>query len=152
MLCFELDFWDYVTSATLALGGAGFVVTLLWFAGLPGGIALASKHPEAEAVNLMGWAGIFPTVYPWVQAFIWAVKPTDIIDIRRWPREEARAVDAEIARLRGEPAQARSNGPAVWRWVVTPARHRPSSQKRLPRRGCDDHRRALEVSRPAPIL
>ncbi len=109
MLGFELDFWDYVTFATLALAGAGFTVTLLWFAGLPGRIALARNHPEAEAVNLMGWAGLFPTVYPWVQAFIWAFKPTDIIDIRRMPREEARAIDEDLARLRGEPAPAQAS-------------------------------------------
>lgn len=113
MLGFELDFWDYVTFASLALAGAGFTVTMLWFAGLPGRIALARKHPEAEAVSLMGWAGLFPTVYPWVQAFIWAFKPTDIIDIRRMPREEARAIDEEIARLRGEPAPVRETRAAA---------------------------------------
>lgn len=115
MLGFELDFWDYVTFAALALAGAGFTVTMLWFAGLPGRIALARKHPEAEAVNLMGWAGIFPTVYPWVQAFIWAFKPTDVIDIRRMPREEALAIEEELARLRGEPAPARRTAPAAER-------------------------------------
>ena len=102
MLGFELDFWDYVTFATLALSGAGFMVTLLWFAGLPGRIALARNHPDAEAVKLMGWAGIFPTVLPWVQAFIWAFKPTDIIDIRRFPSAEQRAIDEDIARLGGK--------------------------------------------------
>ena len=106
MLGFELDFWDYVTFATLALAGAGFMVTLLWFAGLPGRIALARKHPDAEAVSLMGWAGIFPTVYPWVQAFIWAFKPTDIVDIRRFPRDEQRAIDEDIARLSGKAPPA----------------------------------------------
>jgi hypothetical protein len=44
-----------------------------------------------------------PTVYPWVQAFIWAFKPTDKVDIRRFPRAEAIANAAEIARLKGEP-------------------------------------------------
>lgn len=113
MLGFELDFWDYVTFATLALAGAGFTVTMLWFAGLPGRIALARKHPEAEAVNLMGWAGIFPTIYPWVQAFIWAFKPTDVIDIRRWPAEERRAIEEEHARLRGQPAPVQASVPTT---------------------------------------
>ena len=44
----------------------------------------------------MGWAGLLPTVLPWIQAFIWAFKPTDIVDIAI-PKEEARAVDEEIA-------------------------------------------------------
>ena len=78
------------------------VVAYVWLAGLPGRIAIARKHPEAEAVKLLGWAGLLPTVYPWVQAFIWAFKPTEIIDIRRFPREEAKAIDEDIARLKDE--------------------------------------------------
>ena len=102
MLGFELGFWDYVTFAALTAAGASFVVILLWFAGLPGRIALARKHSDAEAVNLMGWAGIFPTVLPWVQAFIWAFKQTNIVDIRRFPQEEARAIEENINRLSGK--------------------------------------------------
>ena len=98
---FELDIWDYLTFATLFLTGVAGVTFWVWLAGLPGRIAIARKHPEAEAVNLLGWAGLLPTIYPWVQAFIWAFKPTDIVDIRRFPREEARAIDQEIDRLEG---------------------------------------------------
>ena len=113
MLGFELDFWDYATFATAAVAGAAVLTMFVWLAGLPGRIALARNHPEAEAVKLMGWAGLLPTIYPWVQAFIWAFKPTDIVDIRRFPREEARAIEEDIARLGGnnktpsaKPAQA----------------------------------------------
>lgn len=108
MLGFELDFWDYVTFASLALAGVAAVLLLLFVGGLPGRIAIARKHPDAEAVNVMGWAG-FLAVVPWINAFIWAFKPTDIVDIRRFPREEARAIDEENARLRGEmPGSART--------------------------------------------
>jgi hypothetical protein len=103
VLGFEIGFWDYLTFLTLALAGVAFVAFWVWLAGLPGRIAIARKHPEAEAVKLLGWAGLLPTIYPWVQAFIWAYKPTDIVDIRRYPRAEARAIEEEIARLRGEP-------------------------------------------------
>ena len=72
MLGFELDFWDYVTFATAGLAGFAGVMTYIWIAGLPGRIALARKHPEAEAVKIMGWAGLLPTILPWIQAFIWA--------------------------------------------------------------------------------
>jgi hypothetical protein len=105
MLGFELDIWDYLTFLTLFLTGAAVVSVWVWLAGLPGRIAIARKHPEAEAVNLLGWAGLLPTIIPWVQAFIWAFKPTDIIDIRRFPREEARAIDEDIAHLRGAPSK-----------------------------------------------
>jgi hypothetical protein len=106
MLGFELDFWDYATFAVAFIAGGAGVLTYIWIAGLPGRIALARKHPEAEAVKLMGWAGLLPTVLPWVQALIWAFKPTDIVDIRRFPREEARVVDEELARLKGGPRGA----------------------------------------------
>ena len=102
MLGFELDFWDYATFITFALAGACGILTYIWIAGLPGRIAIKRKHPDAEAVQLMGWAGLLPTVLPWVQAFIWAFKPTEIVDIRRFPKEEARAVDEDIARLKGD--------------------------------------------------
>jgi uncharacterized protein DUF3302 len=113
MLGFELDFWDYATFATAFLAGGSGILIYIWIAGLPGRIALARKHPEAEAVKLMGWAGLLPTVLPWIQALIWAFKPTDIIDIRRFPKEEAKAIDEEIGRLRGEPSAATEHGRAM---------------------------------------
>ena len=102
---FELNLWDYLTFLTLFLSVVAVVALWVWLAGLPGRIAIARKHPEAEAVKLLGWAGLLPTIYPWVQAFIWAYKPTDKVDIRRFPREEARAIEEDMARLRGAPSK-----------------------------------------------
>ena len=99
---FELDLWVYATFVTGALMGVSFICFFVWIAGLPGRIAIARKHPEAEAVKLLGWAGILPTIYPWVQALIWAFKPTDVVDIRRYPREEMEYIDVETARLSGK--------------------------------------------------
>jgi hypothetical protein len=69
--------------------------------GPPGRIALAHNHPQADAVNALGWLG-FQGVLPWVYALIWALKPTNVIDIRYMPEEERRATDAMIARLAGK--------------------------------------------------
>ena len=107
LLGFELDLWDYLTFLALMLCIVALIVTWLFLAGLPGRIALARKHPEAEAVKYLGYAGLLPTVYPWMQALIWAFKPTDIVDIRRFPREEAVETDKELARLRGLPSTMR---------------------------------------------
>jgi hypothetical protein len=104
MLGFDIDLWDYLTFLTLALLAVALGILWLFLAGLPGRIAIARKHPEAEAVKYLGYAGLLPTVYPWMQALIWAFKPTDIVDIRRFPREEAIETDKEIARLRGLPS------------------------------------------------
>jgi len=105
MLGFHLDIWDYLTFLTLFILLIAGVVFAVWLAGLPGRIAIARKHPDAEAVSMMGWAGFLAAV-PWIQAFIWAFKPTNIIDIRRFPPEERQAIDEMIARLRGGPAPA----------------------------------------------
>jgi len=107
MLGFKLDGWDYLTFLAIGVVVAAMVVGAVWLAGLPGRIAIARNHPDAEAVKVMGWAGFLPVV-PWIQAFIWAFKPTDIVDIRRFPPEERQEVDRTIGRLRGTPAAAPS--------------------------------------------
>ena len=103
MFGFQLDFWDYATFVAILLALVAATAVLLWLAGLPGRIAIARKHPDAEAVKLLGWAGFLPVV-PWIQAFVWAFKPTDVVDIRRFPAEESKAIDEDIARLSGQPA------------------------------------------------
>jgi len=101
LLGFEPDVWDYVAlGSILALVIAG-LTALVFVLGLPGRIAIARKHPEAEAVNLMGWAG-FMTVVPWIKALGWAFKPTDVIDIRYFPQQEQRDIEEQIARLKGK--------------------------------------------------
>jgi hypothetical protein len=96
----HLDFWDYLTFLTFFLMGIAGLIVVFFLLGLPGRIAIARKHPDAEAVNLMGWFG-FLAVVPWLQAFMWAFKPTDTIDVRRFPAEEARAIQEEIDSLTG---------------------------------------------------
>jgi hypothetical protein len=110
LLGFKLDFWDYATFVVLFLLVLSALVFLVWLAGLPGRIAIQRKHPDAEAVMLMGYAGFLPLV-PWIQAFIWAFKPTDIVDIRRFPDQEAKGIDEEIARLSGKPAPSATKPP-----------------------------------------
>ena len=61
----------------------------------------------------MGWVG-FVAVVPWIQALIWAFKPTTVIDIRYFPKEEQRETEAMIARLAGKagpPADASAPEP-----------------------------------------
>jgi Protein of unknown function (DUF3302) len=101
MLDYTIDFWDYLTFAVLLLAIVVAMAAFVWIAGLPGRIAIQRKHPDAEAVKLMGYAGFLP-VMPWIQAFIWAFKPTDVVDIRRFPRDEAKAIEEENYRLSGK--------------------------------------------------
>lgn len=105
----QLDIWDYLTFLSMFLVAVGFVVALVLIMGLPGKIAYARKHPDADAVNVMGWAG-FLAVVPWIQAFIWAFKPTDIVDIRRTPKEEKEAIEEIMARHAGKAVPEKPGG------------------------------------------
>jgi uncharacterized protein DUF3302 len=105
LLGFSIDFWDYLTFLSLFFivsMGLGFVVFML---GLPGRIAIARNHPEAEAVYLMGWVG-FLAVVPWVQALAWAFRPTAVIDVRYLPQERRLETDAMIAKMTGKELPA----------------------------------------------
>jgi hypothetical protein len=101
LLGFHVGFWDYVTFLAIFVIVVAFLCAAVLILGLPGRIAIARKHPEADAVYLMGWIG-FLAVVPWIQALIWAFKPTTVIDVRYLPKEEQRETDAMIARLAGK--------------------------------------------------
>ena len=65
----------------------------------PGGLAVNIEvQPSRGALGQRG----FLAAVPWIQAFIWAFKPTTIVDIRRYPKAEAEATAEEISRLRGQ--------------------------------------------------
>jgi hypothetical protein len=102
LLGFELDIWDYATFVAVVILVAAAVVAVVFMLGLPGRIAVARHHPEAEAVSMMGWLG-FVAVVPWVQAFIWAFKPTNVVDIRYLPKDVQRDTNEQIAKLTGKP-------------------------------------------------
>jgi Protein of unknown function (DUF3302) len=82
LLGFHISFWDYVTFLAIFVIVVAGLCAAVFILGLPGRIAIARKHPEADAIYLMGWIG-FLAVVPWIQALIWAFKPTTVIDIRR---------------------------------------------------------------------
>ena len=102
MLGFGLDIWDFLTFAVIVALVGAFLAVAVFVLGLPGRIAIARRHPDAEAVNLMGWLG-FLAVVPWIQAFGWAFKPTQAVDIRYFPKQEQEHIAEEIARLKGHP-------------------------------------------------
>ncbi len=102
MLGFSLDIWDYLTFLVMFALIAAFLAIAVLVLGLPGRIAIARKHPDADAINTMGWLG-FLAVVPWMQAFMWAFKPTDVVDIRYFPKQEQQNIGEEIARLTDKP-------------------------------------------------
>jgi hypothetical protein len=103
MLGFKLDVWDYLTFAVVVALIGAFLAVAVFVLGLPGRIAIARKHPDADAINMMGYLG-FLAVVPWMQAFMWAFKPTDVVDIRYFPRQEQQSIDEMLARIKGKTA------------------------------------------------
>jgi hypothetical protein len=84
LLGFPITLWDFITFASLMILVFFTIFLLLFIAALPGRIAESRNHPDAEAVKIMGYAG-FLAVVPWINAFIWAFKPTEVVDVRRMP-------------------------------------------------------------------
>ena len=111
LLGFQISGWDYLTFLACFIIGAVFFCVVIFILGLPGRIAIARNHPEADAINVMGWAG-FLAVVPWFQAFLWAFKPTTVVDIRYLPEDERRETEAMIKRLKGEPPTPKTGPPA----------------------------------------
>jgi uncharacterized protein DUF3302 len=102
MLGFKLDLWDYLTFAVIVALIAAFLAAAVFVLGLPGRIAIARKHPDAEAINIMGWLG-FMAVVPWMQAFMWAFKPTQVVDIRYFPKQEQQNISEMLAQMKSTP-------------------------------------------------
>jgi hypothetical protein len=55
LLGFHVGFWDYVTFLAIFIIVICFLTAAVFVLGLPGRVAIACKHPEADDVNLMGW-------------------------------------------------------------------------------------------------
>jgi Protein of unknown function (DUF3302) len=112
LLGFHVGFWDYITFLAVLVILVALRAAVIIILGLPGRIAIAHNHPQADAVSAMGWLGFLGAV-PWVYALIWAFKPTNVIDIRYLPEEERRATDALIAGMAGKkPSPPSSPGEA----------------------------------------
>jgi hypothetical protein len=109
MLGFDLDVWDYLTFLVILALVAAFLTVAVLVLGLPGRIAIARKHPDADAINIMGWLG-FLAVIPWMQAFMWAFKPTNVVDIRYFPKQERENIQEELARLTGRTGAGKQPG------------------------------------------
>jgi len=52
------------------------VLIVIWIfvklAALPGQTATERGHPQAEAINVLGWVGLLLGVAPWLVALVWA--------------------------------------------------------------------------------
>jgi hypothetical protein len=69
------------------------VLLLIWIfvklAALPGETAAERGHPQAEAINVLGWVGLFLGIAPWLVALVWAYTKT--------PAMQKESSDAQIS-------------------------------------------------------
>ena len=95
-----LDAFAFVVFAVLIFVGVIIVVSL---GKLPGQLATKWGHPQASAINAMGWIGIATGGLLWPIAFIWAftnpfgAKAATVKDDQQ-PRS---AVEPDAAAMRG---------------------------------------------------
>jgi hypothetical protein len=57
---------------TLVIIGVAGVLAFILVASIPGQKAKNREHPQAEAINILGWTGLFLGGAPWLIALIWA--------------------------------------------------------------------------------
>ena len=55
----------------VALGFLGLMI-FLWLGSLPGKTAAQRNHPQAEAINVLGWVGLAFGGVGWIVALTWA--------------------------------------------------------------------------------
>jgi hypothetical protein len=66
------DIFDCFAFVVFAVLLATFVVVFIFLGSLPGKIARQRGHPQAAAINVAGWLGMFTFFIFWPLALLWA--------------------------------------------------------------------------------
>jgi hypothetical protein len=69
-------FLHWLTLIVLCIMPVAAAYVIYRLGSLPGAIARARNHPQADAINICGWMGII-TVVLWPLALVWAYIATD---------------------------------------------------------------------------
>jgi amino acid transporter len=84
----------------------GFVIWLVVLLGpMPGNIAKHRGHPQADAVNVLGWIGVITFGLAWPIALIWAFIRTGEQQAL-YLGERVAALEAELAALKAQGGDA----------------------------------------------
>ncbi len=97
-----LDIFSLVVIGILV----GFVIWLVVLLGpMPGNIAKQRGHPQADAVNVLGWIGVITLGLAWPIALIWAFIRTGEQQTE-FLSERVAVLEAEIAALKAQGGDA----------------------------------------------
>jgi hypothetical protein len=84
----------------------GFVIWLVVKLGpLPGNIAASRGHPQADAINVLGWIGIITLGLAWPIALIWAYTRTGEQQAE-YLGQRVTVLEAELAALKASGGDA----------------------------------------------
>ena len=78
---------------------AGAIWLVVLIGRIPGNIARAADHPQAEAINLLAWIGLLTAGIGWFVALVWAKTTPET------PRDELEARIAALEARVGESAE-----------------------------------------------
>jgi hypothetical protein len=67
-----MEFIDVMTLIIILIVVASTVAFVLWLASVPGKVARARGHAEADAVNVAGWLSLLTAFTPWPFVLVWA--------------------------------------------------------------------------------
>jgi hypothetical protein len=70
---------DVMTLAIIVIVVAVSIFFMIWLAGLPGRLANDRQHPQAAAINALGWLSFLTFFATWPIAIVWAyARPANV--------------------------------------------------------------------------
>ena len=81
---------------------AVFIVAVVKLGPLPGNIAKKRGHPQADAINVLGWIGVITLGLAWPFALVWAFSRT--------AEQQDQYISERVAALESELAALKTNG------------------------------------------
>lgn len=96
-----MDIFALIVILIIVAAAIWIVVTL---GSLPGQIAREKNHPQAEAINILGWIGILTLGVGWFVAVVWAyAKPPGAVNAELLNR--VAELETQVAELSSGGAQ-----------------------------------------------
>lgn len=78
------------------------IIAVVKLGPLPGNIAKKRGHPQADAINVLGWIGVITLGVSWLIALVWA--------FTRTAEQQDQYISERVAALESELAALKTNG------------------------------------------
>ncbi len=95
-------FLDIFALIVMGILLAVVIVAVVKLGPLPGNIAKKRGHPQADAINVLGWIGIISLGLPWLIALVWAYT--------RSSKQQSEHLAERVATLEAELTTLKANG------------------------------------------